>query len=232
MDLLLADPDDGVVVVDYKTGFRRPTTPRTGDDPTRIAEAEADGKGLTELGWTQFQVYSYLCFKNIDWINRVVFREVTVLRQEERQGRMTIGQLEERVTDPLRAQVTMLHRAMQEGPDSEVWTPTAGSHCGMCPKPEACPIMSYKDLDLATEKGRRLVAEKWLVAKAVREDKEAILKGLVDAYGPIAVKGGKVAGWDMDKKNFGLYDPYDIPAAPGWDAEFERIGREAGVING
>ncbi len=232
LDLLLADPPDGVIVIDYKTGFRSPKTPRTGGDPGKIEMAEAEGTGLTELGWVQFLVYSYLCYNQLDWIQRVIFREVHVLRQEERQGRMDAFQME-RLTDPLRAQVTLLHQAVEEGPDSPRWVPTAGQHCGFCSKPSACPIMNEAEIDIDTEEGRRAVASQWIVAGARRKEREEYLKGIADAYGPIEVvrQDGQrvVVGWDLEHKRFGMYEPFEADPSP-WDEELERAGRKSGVI--
>lgn len=231
MDIIFADPPDGVIVVDWKTGFRRPPTPRTGNDPGKIDMAEQEGTALTELGWVQFLVYSYLCFSEMDWIQRVIFREVHVLRQEERQARMDALQME-RMTDPLRAQVTMLDEAISAGADSSRWVPTAGAHCALCPKPWACPVMDFAELAPDTEAGRQLIAHQWLVAKEQRASKEEVLKGLVDQYGPIRVRhpeGDRVVGWDMEKKRFGLYEPYDIPDSP-WDGKLAEAGLASGFL--
>jgi len=231
MDLLLADPPDGVIVVDYKTGFRQPKQTRVGTDPVKAMQAEEEGSGLTELGWVQFLVYSYLCFQAFDWIQRVIFREVHVLRQEERQARMEALQME-RLTDPLRDQVTLLDQAVEEGIASERWAPSAGQHCSLCPKPWRCPIMDMEQIELHTEEGRRRVAHEWIVAGRIRKEREEFIKGIADTYGPIEVvgaEGRRVVGWRSDKRNFGLYEPEEIPESP-WDQALEEAGRQSGFV--
>jgi hypothetical protein len=122
LDLLLADPPDGLWVIDYKSGYRRPAEPRN------MEKAEREGSGLTALGWAQWLIYSYLMFENFPSINRVAFGEHHLLRGEKRYARMERWEME-RLKDVLAAQVSLLHQATQEGPDSPRWTPTAGPHC-------------------------------------------------------------------------------------------------------
>lgn len=228
IDLLLADPPDGLVVVDYKTGFRRPKATR---DPEKAAR---EGTGLTELGWVQWLIYSFLGFENFPSVNRVVFRERHVLWDQERYARMERWEME-RLVDVLAAQVALLDQAIDEGPTSERWVPSAGTHCALCANPRACPIMELEKIDLTTVTGRRRVAQEWVVATETRDKRREVLDGLVETYGPIEIPhalGRRVVGWDYDvkgKRNFGIFEPRDIPESP-YDEALEAAARDAGVI--
>ena len=85
MDLLLADPPDGIVVVDYKSGFKRPKQPRD------LEKSEEEGSGLTELGWVQNLVYSHLILENFPSVDRVIFREIHVLWARNVKPRLYVG---------------------------------------------------------------------------------------------------------------------------------------------
>lgn len=228
LDLLLADPPDGLTVVDYKSGFRQPINPRNQE------KAEREGSGLTALGWAQWLIYSYLMFENFPSVHRVVFREVHLLRGQERQARMERWEME-RLRDVLAAQVSLLHQAVEEGPESPRWVPTAGPHCSMCANPRACPILNDEDIVIDTPEGRQRVAQEWVVAGETKDRRRDILNGLVDVYGPIPVlhsDGRRVVGWDVHpdgKRNFRMFEPKDIPESP-YDEVLAEAAREAGVL--
>lgn len=228
LDLLLADPPDGLWVVDYKSGWKRPVEPRNQE------KAEREGSGLTSLGWAQWLIYSYLMFENFPSIHRVIFGEHHLLRGEKRYARMERWEME-RLRDVLAAQVALLHQAVQEGPDSARWIATAGPHCALCSNPRACPILDDDQLDIETPQGRQRIAQEWVVSTETRKRRRDILDGLVDVYGPIEVlhsDGRRVVGWDIDpngKRNFGMFEPKEIPESP-YDEVLAEAVREAGVL--
>lgn len=232
MDLILSDYPRGLVIIDEKTGYRRPKQTRN------TPNSESEGTGLTELGWVQWLVYSFLAFEK--WpagvVDYVDFRERHVMWKEERHARMWRQQME-RLRDPLIAQVTALDEAMREGPESKRWVPSAGTHCVMCSRPSACPIMELEGLDLETEEGRRQVAHGWVVSSERRDRYRTVLDGIVDVYGPIEVPhayGRRAVGWDVDpagKRRFGLFEPRDVPESP-YDDELVSAARDAGVLDG
>lgn len=231
MDLLLADPPDGIVVVDYKTGYRRPKTQRSSTDPDKAAR---EGTGLTELGWVQNLVYAFLCFENFPSVHRVIFKEVHVLWNEERFARTERWEAE-RFTDLLAAQVSLLDQAIEEGPASARWVPSGGPHCALCPRPWSCPILDDEQLNVHTEEGRRRVAQEWIVSDQTKDRRRTILDGLVDVHGPIEVPhalGRRVVGWDYDpkgKRSFGVFEPRDIPDSP-YDDMMAEATRKAGAL--
>ncbi len=228
LDLLIVDPPKGLLIVDWKSGYRRPPTPRNQE------KTESEGTGLTSLGWVQWLVYTYLLFEEFPHIDHVIFREVHVLWGEERQARMERWEME-RLRDVLAAQVALLHQAVKEGPDSPRWVPSAGPHCSMCSNPRACPIIQDEQIDITTELGRRRVAQEWHVAGEVRTRRRNILDGLVETYGPIEIPhadGRRVVGWDVSpdgKRNFGMFEPRDVPESP-YDLVLAKAAREVGVL--
>lgn len=231
LDLLLADPPDGLIVVDYKTGFRRPKKPRSTTDPVKVEE---EGLGLTELGWVQNLIYAFLCFASFPSIERVIFREIHVLWGEERQARTERWQAERR-TDILGAQVALLDQAIEEGPASQRWMASAGAHCALCPRPWSCPVLDDEQLNVHTEAGRRRIAHEWIVAGETKDRRRTVLDGLVELHGPIEVahsEGRRVVGWDYDpkgKRSFGVFEPRNIPDSP-YDEMLVTATREAGTL--
>lgn len=230
MDLLLADPPDGLIITDYKTGFRRPKNTRNPDSDRALRE----GTGLTELGWVQWLVYSFLGFANFPSVQRVIFRERHILWDEERYARMERWEME-RLVDTLAAQVALLDQAIAEGPDSARWIPTAGPHCALCANPRACPILDDEQIDIVTEEGRRRVAQEWVVSTETRNRRREILDGLVEVHGPIEVlhsDGRRVVGWNYDekgKRSFGMFEPKDVSESP-YDEVLAEAARESGVL--
>lgn len=228
LDLLLADPPDGLIVTDYKSGYKRPGTPRN------MEKAEREGTGLTALGWAQWLIYCYLMFENFPSIHRVIFKEEHLLWGESRQARMERWEME-RLKDVLGVQVALLHQAIQEGPTSARWVPTAGPHCALCSNPRACPILEDEHLEIETPEGRQRVAQEWVVAGETKDRRRAILDGIVEVYGPQEVlhsEGRRVVGWDYlpdGKRKFGMFEPRDIPDSP-YDAALAAATREAGVL--
>lgn len=208
LDLLLADPPDGCIVVDWKSGFARPKQPRDLGEP---AEDKSEGRGLTELGWAQALIYAFLVFGNYPTVQRVTFREWHVLWGEARE--MVIHRYEmERLTDVLAAQVALMDQAIAEGEDSPRWVASPGPHCAMCSGVRLCPVREQFGIPETLEEASRLAGE-WVVAGAARSERLPLLKGYVDAYGPIEVphsKGRRVVGWDTSeggKRSFGVFEP-------------------------
>lgn len=228
LDLLLTDPPHGLVIVDYKSGWARPK------DPRNEAEAEREGGGLTELGWAQNLIYCFLLFENFPTIDYVIFREVHVMWGKERRAKTERWEMNERLRDLLVAKVTQLHLAVREGPESARWTPSAGVHCALCARPQACPIMDDEDIDVSTPRGRQLVAQEWIVAGAARSHRTKILHGLIDQHGPVEiphVEGRKAVGWKYEEngRRMGIMDVGDVEESP-YDEKLADAMRTTGAL--
>jgi hypothetical protein len=228
LDTLFADPD-GLTAgsIDAKTGYARPKQPRDEE------AAKEDGRGMTELGWTQSVIYALLVFDNYPFIHRFWFREWHVFWGEAREVWITREQIE-RLRDVVSAQVSLLHQAVTEGEDSPRWIASAGPHCALCSRPRDCPIRDQVGIPADPNEARRL-AQEWIVAGRIREERAPFLKGWVSEFGPIEVphsRGRRMVGWDVKldgKRTFGLFEPESADPSP-FDELLERAARDAGVL--
>lgn len=134
-DVLLADPPDGLIVIDFKSGRARPRGPRTEPEPGEVVE------GRQYLADTyQGDVYSLLGLRKYPAAERVVFRELHLRSGQVRQNTLSRPELEH-VERKLAATMMLLDRAIGEGEGSKLWAPRPGSHCArQCPVARSCPV--------------------------------------------------------------------------------------------
>lgn len=231
LDTLLAGPADGQATsVDYKTGYARPSRSRAqGDEPDQQGES-----GLTALGWVQSLVYAMLVFANYPSVDSFTFREYHVLWGESRE--VTIQRWEaERMRDVLAAQVSLLHEAILAGPDSPRWVASPGPHCAFCNGRRHCPIRTQVGIPASEEEARQMAGE-WVLAAEIRKERAVLLKGWVDAYGPIEVAhahGRRFVGWDYSpdgSRSFSMFEARPVSGAKVPES-LEAAAREAGVLS-
>lgn len=231
-DCIVADPPDGVIVIDWKTGWAPPAKLGEEDLDNRTANAEDRDEKLTDQGYAQQVIYGFLILKNYPAVNRVTLREAYIRHGEYREATVTRERLE-RLEDVIAAVIAQIDAAFEDGPDSARWVPTAGVHCGVCPAPRHCPLKEFAGIPTNEEEAVELARE-WIVAAQVRKERAPLLKGWVDAHGPVPIdhgKGRREVGWKDNKtgngRSFKLYEPEDAPESP-FDARLEEIIRDRG----
>jgi hypothetical protein len=219
-DVLVADPPDGIIVVDWKTGWAPPAKLGHEDREARESEQESDEK-LTDQGYAQQVIYGVLILQNYPTVNRVTLREAYLRHGEYREATIDRYNLE-RVQDVLGAVISQIDAAFAAGPNSARWVPSAGTHCAICPNPRLCPLKDWEGIPTSLDEAQ-LLAREWIVAGEVRKERVPLLKGWVDANGPIPIdhsKGRREVGWTKNKtgdgRSFKLYEPDDAPESP-WD---------------
>lgn len=221
-DVVVADPPDGVIVVDWKSGWQPP--PKLGYEDSAahgVAGTEKREK-LTDQGFVQQVVYGIILLQNLPAINRVTLREAYLRHGDFREATIDRYNLE-RLTDVLGGVIGQLDRACEEGDGSPLWIPTAGPHCATCAKPRACPLQEFVGIPTTLEEAV-LAAREWIVAAQVRKERLPFLKGWVEENGPIPIdasKGRREVGWKTwdgetpgPRGNFTLYEPEDAPDSP------------------
>lgn len=231
-DVLVADPPNGVIIPDWKSGWASPSreVERAGggyEDPGGRGEKD---QRLSDQGYAQQVIYGALVLANLPAIDRVTLREAYIMYGEYREATVHRWEME-RITDVVAAIVAQIDSAIAGGSTSERWIPTAGTHCGICPSPRHCPIKDWEGIP-ETEEEAKLLAREWIVAGEVRKDRLPLVKGWVEAHGPIEIdhgKGRREVGWVANStgngRRFALYEPEDAPASP-FDERMEAVLRD------
>lgn len=219
-DCIVADPPDGVIVPDWKTGWTPPAKLGYEDQQMRNQASVTREEKLTDQGYAQQVIYGVLILQNLPAINRVTLREVYLRHGEYREATVDRYNLE-RLTDILGGVIAQIDAAFEAGPESKRWFPTAGPHCGICPAPRHCPLKEWEGIPDTLDEAQ-LLAREWIVAGQVRKERLPLLKGWVEANGPIPIEAGKGRRevgwpeWDGQSTNHGtfkLYEPEDSPVS-------------------
>jgi hypothetical protein len=214
-DVLVADPPGGIICVDWKSGWAPPSKERE-HQPGEVREDK-----ISDQGFVQQVVYGLLILQNFPVVQRVTLREFYLLFGEYREATIDRANLE-RTMDVVAATVAQIDDALAGGIASDRWIPRAGTHCGICPAVRKCPISDWEGIPETYEEAR-LLANEWIVSAEVRKDRLPLLKGWVDANGPLELdhaKGRRVVGWpDWDGESrtrgtFKVYEPLDAPESP------------------
>lgn len=136
-DVVLADPPDAIVLIDYKSGRGKPKGPR--QDPP-AGEVIENRRWLSDRGHFQGDVYSMLALNEWPAAEVVRFREIHLRSGQIRQASLSREHLEH-PRRRLSLTMELFDRALAEGWDSSLWTPRPGSHCGKkCPVSRSCRI--------------------------------------------------------------------------------------------
>lgn len=227
-DVIVADPPDGVIVVDWKSGWAPPAKLGYEDQQARDTGSDREEK-LTDQGYAQQVIYGLLCLSEYPAVNRVTLREAYIRHGEYREATIDRYNLE-RMRDIVGAVVAQMDAAYDAGPNSERWIPTAGTHCAMCSGKRFCPLKDWEGIPETLDEAQHLARE-WIVAAEIRKDRTPFLKGWVDANGPIPIdhsKGRREVGWLENStgngRTFKLYEPEEAPESP-WDERLEAVLR-------
>jgi hypothetical protein len=211
-DVLMADPPNSLIVVDYKSGRGRPRGPRVEPE---VGEVVEDRKYLSDL--FQGDVYSLLALRRYPTAENVIFRELHLRSGQIRQGRLSREQLEH-VERKLAVVMMNLDRAISEGEESELWAPRPGSHCTrQCPVAVSCPIPKEQRGDGALEapEDAHAAAEAYAVLEGQRKALIEQMKAWVeDPANPLPMANeDQVAAWKPPTgkgRRFGLWSKTDL----------------------
>lgn len=209
LDLLMADPPDGAIICDWKTGWYLP--PETPED-----RPDLEVEHLSYRGYFQQRFYGWLVMRNFPAIQKVTMREVYPRFGQARKATLYRHDLEH-VEHELADIAMQLDRALAGGLDPKVnrlWKPSPGKHCAYCAKPGACPIEreARGRGAVVDEKTALRYAAEMAVADRVRTHRREALKAYVDAFGPVEVRSAKgryMVGWIETERGrrFGTYVP-------------------------
>lgn len=203
-DVLIAEPPDGVVIYDAKTGWGPPKTPRD-------AEPQERRRYLTERGNYQLDAYGLLVMREWPAVQRATLREDHPRVDEQREATLRRDELEH-VERLIGIDLMLAERGLAEGPDSAVWKPVPGKQCAWCLRPRECPRAAATRGEGAIDSPEAAVEFALDVEPltARRDHTLEAAKAWVDAHGPIELPDGRLLGWDMPP-------PTDAAKAP--DAE-------------
>lgn len=200
LDCLLADPPDGMVVLDWKTSRKAPPRYRGEhrDERGRVDGSRVDA-GLSYLGYWQQRTYGLEVLRNMpEYIYRATLREVYPLdlnaqgNMEVRTSTITRDDLP-RIEGELATVAELLDRGLMGGSSSGVWKPQPGVHCGFCRAPSHCPIEpeARGEGRITSKAEAERVGAETIVAQQVLDHGKAALKEWVSVYGPVEAKWAK-----------------------------------------
>jgi hypothetical protein len=194
-DILLADPPDGLVVIDLKTGRGRPKGPRVEPEQGEVVEGREYVSDMF-----QGETYSLLGLRSYPAAQRVIFREFWLRSGQIRQ--MTLGRAElEHVERRLAVTMMLVDRAISEGEKSKLWDPRPGSHCTrQCPVSRSCPVPREMrgDGGIVTEAQAHAAARAFAVLGGQREAlRKQLYAWVEDPENPVpAVNDREVVDWN------------------------------------
>lgn len=206
-DLLVADPPEGIVIDDWKSGQGKPKTPRgaVGGEPI------VGKQYLSDRGHFQLDCYGYLAMMRYPAAEYAILRELHLRSGEVREA--TLGRAElEHVEYELGAQMQKLEMAIEEGEDAEAFKPTPGRQClKQCPAARTCPIPEEQRGvgAIEDEVAADAQAERFVVVDGLRQQLRAQLKAWFEDTGrPAEVGDGTGLYWRKDakgKRSFGVF---------------------------
>lgn len=214
-DLLIADPPEAIIIVDYKTGRAAPKQPRK---PVGPGEILAGKQYLSDRGHYQLDSYGLLALGRYPAAKRAILRELHLRSGHVREAVLERDELPD-VERELGVQMQLIERGIQDGPESKIWRPRPGSHClRQCPVAASCPIPTEQRGDgaIADDADADRQAARFAVVDAQRQQLRSRLKARYEATGYEAQVGdGKVIRYkgEVGSRAFGMHDP-DPEASP------------------
>lgn len=209
-DLIVADPPDGLIVVDFKTGTGIPKSPRQ-----MPAEGEpiVGREYLSPSGTYQLDVYGLLALRRYPAAQRVTLRELHLRfghRREATLGRDELPEVERQIA----TQMMLLDRAISEGDDSPLWRPRPGRHClRQCPVSRSCPVPAEQRGMGALDSPEAANAEaaRFVVVDALRQRQRDALKAYHEETGEAPEVGdGRGLFWKRKEKGGRSFDVHDL----------------------
>lgn len=206
-DVLMADPPDAVVIIDFKTSMARTREPRDGN------YTKENGRPyITDEGNFQLSNYGWLVMRNYPSVQRAILREHNLRWDTTREAVIYRSDLEH--VEPYMASLAQLmDRGVREGSGSGVWRPKPGAHCSYCPRPSACPVPSEARGNAAIQDDAMAeqYAKEMVTSERVREHRRAALKAWHEKTGrPIPIDDKEIRWKDKASgkgRDFGMFDP-------------------------
>lgn len=227
-DVILGDPPDGIVVIDFKSGQGKPKAPRNDPD----AEVATGKQYLSERGHFQLDSYGLMGMRRYPSAQRAILRELHVRSGKIREAVLGRSELEH-VEREIGLHLMLLDQATEQGEGDPLWKPRPGSWCARaCPVAASCPIPAeqrgvgaLKDEAMADE-----AAGRYVNVDGLRNTLRDQLKTFHEQndYAP-RVGDGTAVFWrekDDGKRAFGVWPVEDIPA-PAEDVDLEPLLRES-----
>jgi hypothetical protein len=135
-DVILGDPPDGIVVIDFKTGRGKPKAPRNDPD----AETAIGKQYLSERGHFQLDSYGLMGMRRYPSAQRAILRELHLRSGKVREAMLGREELEH-VEREIGLHLMLLDQATEQGEGDPLWKPRPGSWCARaCPVAASCPI--------------------------------------------------------------------------------------------
>lgn len=211
-DVIVAQPPSGATVLDLKTSWAVPPTPRDGD-----YSRDSGRPYLSERGTFQLDTLGVLVMRNMAAVRHVELLEYYPRLNEFRRATLERDELEH-VEQRLGALAQRFEMAMAGEVEPE---PRPGKWCSHCPIARECPVPAggrepgtIHDAETANAEAARFV-----VVDALRNDMRAALKAFYEQTGrPPEVGDGTAAFW-REKPNgkgreFGIFDLDEAPRPP------------------
>jgi hypothetical protein len=229
-DLVVLNPPDEIVIVDYKTGWQKPREPR--QKPIE-GEVVMGKEYLSDRGHAQLDGYGLLGLLRYLFAQRAVLREYHLRSGQVREAVLGRDELEH-VEREIGIQLQQLDRGLSEGEGSKVWKPRAGKQCARaCPVAKTCPIPKEQRGRgaIETTEDADAAAAAFVVADAQRQQLRDALKARWEFDGrPALVGDGTCIRWDGGAGGaFEIADVDDSTSEPDDDlaSTFEAAARKA-----
>lgn len=218
-DVVLSDPPDGLVVVDWKTGRGKPPSPRKMPEE---GEPIVGRQYLSEGGTYQLDIYGLLVLKGrtedgyllAPRAQRVTLREAWMRFGETREATLGIDELEH-VEREIAVQMMLLDRAIDEGPDSgtKLTNPRPGRQClRSCPVSLSCSVPPEQRGDgaITSPDQADAIAKDWVKGRAQDAARRSLLKAWNEETGHCPDVGdGTQVRWrdEAAPRKFGAFPP-------------------------
>jgi hypothetical protein len=226
-DLVIADPPDGIILLDDKSGLAKPQTPREAIPP---GEAIRGAQYLSAGGFFQLVAYFALCAAEWPRVQRATLREKNWRWPLDPPREATIDRADlEHILPYIGMAMQQLDQGLREGEGSEFAQPRPGAHCATrCPVKRSCPVpVEQRGLGvLDSDEAADVEAKRWHVIRALDKEMRAALKTYHEesepTYAP-RVNDSLVVRW-KDKANgagrdFGAFAPEEPPTVTASDED-------------
>lgn len=228
-DVILADPPDGIIIVDYKSGQGRPKAPRGEPD----AEKATGKQYLSDRGHFQLDSYGLMGMRRYPQVQRAILRELHLRSGKVREAVLGRPELEH-VEREIGLHLMLLDQACAADDESDpLWKPRPGAWCARaCPVSVSCPVPAEQrgtgalDSDAAADSA----AARYVNVDGLRNTLRDQLKTRFEQTGRASFVGDGTAVFWRDKpdgsgrRDFGVWPVEDIPA-PAEDVDLEPLLR-------